>query len=74
MNFQDAYTKVQYSMDTSLLKNRREFAKRMYLEGMNLALTIAKEVAPPDSMGQAVQFSILDQIEQAIAEESNGST
>jgi hypothetical protein len=44
MNFSQSYTKVQYSMDTSLIKNKREFARRMYVEGMMQMFEAANDV------------------------------
>jgi hypothetical protein len=69
MNFSQSYTKVQYSMDTSLIKNKREFARRMYLEGMKAADEIYREECDEAHIAYASKF-----VQNKIAEESNGST
>jgi hypothetical protein len=63
MTFQSSYTKVQLQMDTSLIKNKREFAKRMMLEGMRLALESARSDQFPE-----FGFEATDRIETAIKE------
>ena len=65
MTFKESYTKVQYSMDTSLIKNKREFAKQMYVEGMKRISRVVDDYITNPS-GKFID----EEVEKAIAEES----
>jgi len=67
MTFQTSYAKLLADPEYGHIKKRREHAKRMYIEGMRRAVSIARE---SDGEGYGGNENAVKDIEQEIAEES----